>query len=109
MGKGNAYHGAMISKRGQKHTHIGGGMKYWILARINTTGPVPMVTGVNYYSEPNPTTSIAEPFWELAVIESSGHGHEGVIAEAKTHMKTWGHEWAIPWLEGDCKLQHSGR
>jgi hypothetical protein len=84
----------------------------WILARVDITGPVPMVVGVNYYGEQSPCLDYSKyRWWEL------GSGKGATYREAKENARkrvggrdAWSlHGWANDWLDGKCKLPHSGR
>lgn len=78
----------------------------YILARIDTSGPAPMVVAVNSYSEPNPTSDLNCRWWLLT--EASAETLEKARLKAAERLHGW-HAWAIPWLTGYYKLPHSGR
>jgi hypothetical protein len=75
-------------------------VKWYVLALIDTNGPVPVVVNVNTYSEHTPTHLIGTYWWKLAEADTRG----GAEKLAKVT-----HPWAEPWIDGEIRLPHFGR
>jgi len=78
----------------------------WVLARVDVSGPVPMVVSVNHYGEPSPTSHMNYRWWTLG--EGEGDSYTEAKEKAHTMALAW-HEWAKPWLDGEIELPHMGR
>lgn len=74
----------------------------YIMARVDISGPVPVVVSVNHYSSENICLDYSKyRMWTLAQGET--------LEEAKENIELELHDWALPFLKGDIKIPHGGR
>lgn len=78
----------------------------YVLARVDVSGVVPVVVSVNHYGEQYPTSHMNYRWWKLG--EGEGENYTEAKAKARKMALEW-HDWAEPWLNGECYLPHMGR